>query len=159
MVFGIMKITFHIIILLFACTSCGVLTSDKKTVCNCCDKSFTNLDSAINCLVKTPESKTSAEQRHFLFAFVNKDVKKYQELGWKIIDDKDIVSIAKERYLLIIQDINNIAIPKHLDASMLLEKIKDLKNEPYFVIANQALYPFSAWTITENKDFIIERLN
>ncbi len=102
--------------------------------------------------------KTSAEQRHFLFAFVSKDVKKYQELGWKIIDDKDIVSIAKERYLLIIQDINQIAFPKQLDASVLLAKIKDRKNEPYFVIANQALYPFSDWTINENKDIIIERI-
>ena len=154
----LMKITFHIIVLLFSLTSCGVLTSDKKTTCNCCDKSFTNLNSAINCLVKTPDKKTSAEQRHFLFAFVSKDVKKYQELGWNIFTGEEIINAAKENYLLIIQDINKFTFPKQLDASAILAKIKDRKGEPYFVITNQALYPFSDWTLTEKKDIILDRL-
>ena len=153
-----MKITFHIIILFCSFTSCGVLPSDKKTVCNCCDKSFTNLDSAINCLNKTPDKKTSAEQRLFLFAFVSKDVKKHQESGWNIFTDKEIIDAVKENYLLIIQDINKFTFPKQLDGSAIIEKIKGRKGEPYFVIANQALYPFSDWTLAERKDIILDRL-
>ena len=102
--------------------------------------------------------KTSTEQRHFLFAFVSKDVKKYQELGWNIFTDEEIINAAKENYLLIIQDVNKFIFPKQLDASAILAKIKDRKGEPYFVITNQALYPFSDWTLTEKKDIILDRL-
>ena len=102
--------------------------------------------------------KTSAEQRHFLFAFVSNDVKKYQELGWDIFTDKEIINAAKENYLLIIQDIDKVIFPKQLDALAILEKIKERKGEPYFVIANQVLYPFSDWTIAEKKDIILDRL-
>ena len=102
--------------------------------------------------------KTSAEQRHFLFAFVSKYVKKYQELGWNIFTDEEIINAAKENYLLIIQDINKFTFPKQLDASAILAKIKDRKGEPYFVITNQSLYPFSDWTLTKKKDIILDRL-
>ena len=153
-----MKITFQILMLLFCFTSCGVITSNKNNICKCCDKSFTNLDSAINCLVKTPDEKLLTDYRLFLFAFVTKDLKKYQELGWNIFNDQEIISTAKQRYLLIIQDINRITFPNQMDASLLIKTIKNHKGEPYFVITNGALNPFAEWTSSEQKDIIIERL-
>lgn len=153
-----MKKYFHILILFFVLTSCGIMTSHKKTACNCCDKSYTNIDSAMNCILQTPDTLTTADDRLFLIAFVNKDVEANQKLGWNILKDPDIINTARRNYLLIILDVNQIKILKDQTTPELIEKIKGHKEPLFFVIANQALYPFADWTINEKKDFIIGRL-
>ena len=93
-----------------------------------------------------------------LFAFVNKDIKINQDLGWSIIKDQEIVSFAKKKYLLIILDINQISI---LDESCFVgihDLIKQNKNETTFVISNTELCPFGFWKLSESKDQIISSL-
>jgi hypothetical protein len=153
-----MKKLLHLLILASFFSSCGVLTSDKNIICNCCDKSFRDVESAIACIDKKTDNKIALDNRLFLFAFVSKDVKKNQELGWNIITDKDIVSATKKSYLLIIQDVNLLKFPNQLDATELLEKIKHSNGEPYFVVTNQALSTFADWSINEKKDIVLDRL-
>ena len=154
-----MKKTFYISILFITLTSCGILTSDKKAVCNCCDKTYTSIDSAQNCVLGTPDTTTTAEDRLLLFAFVNKDVEANQNLGWNIIKDQEIIDAAKKKYLLIILDVNKIKIPNGQNAPEFLEIINSHKDNMFFVMTNQALYPIGNWTIDEKKDQILGALH
>ena len=91
-----------------------------------------------------------------LIAFVTKDVKANQALGWNIIHDQEIIQAAKRRYLLITLDVNNFRSPPGLPE---LDKIiRKHKKGPFFVIVNSALYPFANWAADEDKDYIISRL-
>jgi hypothetical protein len=89
-----------------------------------------------------------------LIAFVTKDIKANQSLGWNIIHDLEIVKVAKRNYLLVTLDVNHFQGPPELN-----KLIRKHKNESFFVIANPALYPFADWAVDENKDFIISRLS
>jgi hypothetical protein len=153
-----MKMTIYISILLLALTSCGVKTSDKNTIGICCDKTYTNIDSALNCFSRTSNNPTGYDERLLLIAFVNKDIKANQNLGWDILKDEEIINVAKQKYLLITLDINQTNIPKDQNAPELLEIIKSNKDKTCFVITNSALYPFGNWTADEKKDEIISRL-
>ena len=152
-----MKDMFYMLIILFTLASCG-MHEHKYEVCNCCQKTYTNIDSAMKCILQTRDNSTTADERLFLIAFVSKDVEANQKLGWNIIKDQDVVNIAKQNYLLITVDVNNIQIPKNQRVSELKEIIKKHKEEFFFVITNQALYPFADWTISEKKEIIVGRL-
>jgi hypothetical protein len=145
-------------LLLFSLTSCSIAQSDKRTICNCCDLSYTSIDSALSCSSRTPDNATTADNRLFLFAFVNKDLKKNQDAGWNIIKDQDIINIAKRNYLLIILDRKDIVFRKGHEGNELLKTIESYDDTLFFVITNQALYPFADWTEKERKDIIINRL-
>ena len=153
-----MKTTFYISILLLASTSCGVKVSDKNTAGVCCDKTYTNIDSALNCFSRTSNNPSGYDERLLLLAFVNKDIKANQSLGWGILKDEEIINLAKRKYLLTILDINQINIPKDQNAPELIEIIKSNKDKMFFVITNSALYPFGNWLGDEKKDLIIDRL-
>ena len=91
-----------------------------------------------------------------LIAFVPKDLKENQALGWNIIHDKEIIDEAKRRYLLVTLDVNNFRSPPDLPE---LDKIiSQHKKSPFFVIVNSALYPISHWAADEDKEFVISRL-
>ncbi|WP_345049716.1 hypothetical protein [Hymenobacter glaciei] len=127
--------------------------SRQPNICNCCATTYTSVGSAQNCLSETAPYKSTADERLILIAFVTKDIKANQELGWNIINDQAIIQLAKRKYLLVTLDVNGFQSPPEL-----LGLIKKHKNRPFFVIVNQALYPFAEWTTVENKDFIISRL-
>jgi hypothetical protein len=55
-------------------------------------------------------------------------------------------------------DVNDVVFPNGQDGNELLRTIKGHNETIFFVIANQALYPFANWTENEKKDVIIERL-
>jgi hypothetical protein len=145
-------------VLLFSLASCSIAQSDKKVTCNCCNLSYTSIDSALRCISRTPDNTITADNRLFLIAFINKDLKKYQDAGWNIINDQDIINVAKRNYLLIILDRNDIVFQKGHEGNELLKTIESHDEMPFFVIANQALYPFADWTEKERKDVIIDRL-
>jgi hypothetical protein len=98
------------------------------------------------------------DNRLFLFAFANKDVKSKQNSGWNIIKDQDIINVAKRNYVLIIVDPKNVTSKKQL-SDELLEITESHKDNLFFVITNQELYPFADWTESEEKELIIDRLD
>jgi hypothetical protein len=104
--------------------------------------------------LKNDPAKSTSDDRLLLIAFVTKDIKVKQEAGWNIIGDQQIIKLAKQKYLLITLDENKFQGP-----SELLTLIRKHKNRPFFVIVNQALYPFADWAPDENKDYIISRLS
>lgn len=93
-----------------------------------------------------------------LFAFIATDLENNQRANWDIIKDQDIIDVAKRNYLLITLNPNNFAFSKGQQSDELMETVKGHKESLFFVIANQALFPFADWTEEEAKDIIIERL-
>lgn len=133
------------VILYLFLTGCGTVQSDKIVNCSCCETSFTSIDSAFNCISQSTDTSTKVDNRLFLFAFANKDVKSKQNSGWNIIKDQDIINVAKRNYVLIIVDPKNVTSKKQL-SDELLEITESHKDNLFFVITNQELYPFADWT-------------
>jgi len=99
---------------------------------------------------------TTADERLLLIAFVHKEVEANQKLGWDIIKDPEIVKTAKRNYALVILDVKQHKILNDECTSYTIEDFK--KNKTVFVIANQALCSFGYFTLDDEKESIIERL-
>lgn len=140
-------------LLVLGCCSCSFL-SHQPHICNCCAATYTNINSAQNCLLATVPTHSSADNRLLLIAFFDKDIKANQELGWHILHDQEIIKAAKRNYLLVTLDVNDFK-----GSPELLAIIRKHKKRPFFVIVNQALYPFADWAVDEDKDYIISRLS
>jgi hypothetical protein len=153
-----MKCTYFFQILILILSSCNNTSYNNTITCDCCQQTYTNIDSARNCILKKPYSKSSSDPRLFLIAFVRKDIESNQKIGWNIIKDKEIIDIARRNYLLITLDANKFQIPKDLNANELNKYINQNNSDLFFIIANQSLYPFSDWTLNDIKSTIIERL-
>lgn len=152
-----MKKILYITSFLFILINFGCNTQEK--LCNCCDKSFTDINSAITCFEKTKsENETSSDSRLLLIAFVDKDIKANQKLGWQIIKDPEIIEEAKKNYALVIIDSKEYKTLNHQCHSLNFEHQNKDKGKPYFVIANQALCIFGIWTLSDDKELIIDRL-
>lgn len=152
-----MKKIFYLFSLYFILTNCGEKSNDK--VGTCCDKTYTKVDSAINCLNRTVDGNgTTADERLILIALVYKDLEENQKLGWDIIGDPDIVKTAKRNYALVILDANQYKILNDDCSFDITETIEKTNDSTIFVIANQALCMFGDWTLNDDKESIIERL-
>lgn len=152
-----MKKIFYLFSLSFILTKCGNNSNDK--VGTCYDKTYTNVDSAINCLSRNVDGNgTTADERLILIAFVEKDLEANQKLGWDIIKDPDIVKTAKRNYTLVILDANQYKILNDDCSNNIAETIEKTHDKTIFVIANQALCVFGDWTLNDDKKGIIERL-
>lgn len=141
--------------------SCGVYLNQKAIVCNCCENTYTSIEDAMNCIKQYPIMNTKADNRLLLFAVINKDIKAQQDLSWNIINDQDIIRVAKQNYLLITLEASELfVIEYNKESSELRETINSYKDESlFFVITNQALLTFADWDSDENKDKIIDYLN
>ena len=93
-----------------------------------------------------------------MFAFVSSDVEKNQKKGWTILNDPDIIEIAKRDYVLIILDVNKINLPPDMETKEFQEVINSQGEETFFVVTNRVLYPFRDFTLNTNKDKIISDL-
>lgn len=152
-----MKKTLYFLSLFFILTNCGLNSNDK--VGTCCDKPYTNVDSAINCFSRTVDgNRTTTDERLILIAFVHKDLEANQKLGWDIIKDPDIVKTAKRNYSLVILDANQYKILNEDCSYNIAETIEKNQDKIFFVITNQALCVFGDWTLDDDKESIIERL-
>ncbi len=141
----------------FILTNCVNISNDK--VGTCCDKIYTNIDSAINCLSRTKDGNgTTTDERFLLIAFVEKDLEVNQKLGWDIIKDPDIVKTVKKNYALVILDANQYKILNDDCSYNIAEIIEKTHDRTIFVIINQALCVFGDWTLNDDKESIIERL-
>jgi hypothetical protein len=154
-----MERVFCIQILFLALTTGCIRSSSKNKVCSCCTATFTSIDSARYCIKQTPILGTSADPRLFLIAFVKKDLVTNQKAGWNILKDQDIVNVAKRNYVLLILDPKEFKISHRKDAPEMVEKMKHCQEDIFFVIANQALWPYSEWQMSEKKNIIIDRLH
>ncbi|MBV1924357.1 MAG: hypothetical protein KUG68_10065, partial [Flavobacteriaceae bacterium] len=78
---------------------------------------------------------------------------------WNIINDDEIISIGKRNYLLITLAKKESEFLNKNGTSELLDIIKTHQNEDlFFVVVNQALYPFANWNDKERKEVIIDKL-
>lgn len=104
--------------------------------CDCCENTYVNIDDAFKCIDDNPQ-KTSYDDRLFLIAFTNSKSK-----GWGIIEDPEILTVAKRNYLLVVANKNEINSHNKTTSELkgLIEKYKG--QESFFIVANQALYPF-----------------
>ena len=152
-----MKKTLYILTLLFGLTNCNI--NDKTIVRTCCDKTYINVDDAINCLSQTDDGDgTAIDDRLLLLAFVTKDIETNQKLGWDIIKDPDIIKEAKKKYALVILDANQYKIPDNDCASYMTESLKNNSGKTFFVIANQVQCWSGDFTLDRDKESIIIRL-
>ncbi|MFP2996249.1 hypothetical protein ABN763_10065 [Spongiivirga sp. MCCC 1A20706] len=124
----------------------------RRTPCDCCENVYLNIDDALKCIDKNPR-KTSNDDRLFLIAITDS-----KNQSWNLIKDRDIISNAKRNYLLIVA--NKSEISSHEKAT---QEIQDLikkydEEESYFIVANQAMYPFADWGENESKNEIISAL-
>jgi hypothetical protein len=156
-----MRKIFYNSIWLSILTSCAGLTSDKQSACNCCEAAYSNIDSAMKCIAKYPQHHTTADNRLLLFAFVNSDKQPIQESGWSILKNQEVIELAKRNYLLItlsLKEAETLKGRKATELSGIIAEYKKTKEKRFFIITNQALYPFGSWGSYAQKDFIIDRL-
>jgi len=143
------QLTIYISLLLILLTSCNNSTHSDSDGASL---TFSNVDSAINYCNKTNNYKS------LLFALVTKDIVKSQNLGWSILRDKDVIAIAKKNYVLIIIDPSKISSQKDINTKEFQDILKMDKEEPYFVVTNHVFYPFRQFTLTTDKETIIDQL-
>ena len=137
-----------LIILLFGCKN------NSTPECNCCEITYENFNDAIECIKENPK-ESSYDNRLFLLAFSNESNKN----NWNIINDDEIISIAKRNYILITLAESESEFLNKNGTPELLGIIQKHKNEKlFFVVVNQALYPFADWNDREQKEIIIDRL-
>jgi hypothetical protein len=156
-----MQINRLLIILIFLSTGCYLFGPKTPIICDCCEQTFTNIDSAVNCMnirPYHPYKNSSIDPRLLLLAFVKDSINEKQKLGWNIIPDNDIIRKAKMEYLLIILDVNNFKVPKDCDTTELNDYIKRNSEELFFIIASEDMHPWSDWNLKNDKKHIIERL-
>ena len=120
--------------------------------CNCCETTYTQIDKATSCIDNNP-SEASFDNRLFLFAFTNSNKR-----SWNVIEDAEIVSVAKRNYLLIVLSLEELneynSVPPELKTVVNKHKGEEL----FFVVTNQALYPFRDWDSFEERKRIINEL-
>ncbi len=120
--------------------------------CDCCETSYLKIDDALSCIESNPR-ETSFDDRLILIAFNNLTNK-----GWDVIEDLEIITVAKRNYLLVLankDEINSYAkvTPELRD---LIKKYDG--QESFFIVVNQALYPFRDWDANVPKNRIISEL-
>ncbi len=91
-----MSNTILILFLTLCLAGCGV-NSNTQSVCKCCDNAFTSIEKALDCIELTQTKDRKQDNRLLLLAFVPYELDSVQALGWKIIPDKDIIRIAKQK--------------------------------------------------------------
>ena len=133
--------------------------SDKKAmVCDCCEQPYSDMNIAVKCIERSPIVGTSSDERMLLLALTYEELEPNQKLSWNIVDDPEIVKVAKRNYLLVVLNVNDF-IQNIKDNNELLRVIKSHDNESlFFVITNKSLYPFGDWNNHEEKNIIIDRL-
>lgn len=147
-----MKNLFYVFTLFIILTRCGILTSDKKVDCGCCEQIYINVDSALKC------GAAPSGYKSFLFALVNSDIEKNQAMGWDILNDKDIIETAKRDYVLIIIEPEKVKIPDQYKTKEFLDILKQKRSQTYFVVTNRVFYPFREFTLQTDKGRIINDL-
>jgi len=87
------------LLLVLIISSCAIIKDSKDyEVCDCCNQAYSNINNAIKCISEHPKSSSTSDKRLFLIAFVSKDIKKYQDKGWNIIEDNEIIKLTISRF-------------------------------------------------------------
>ncbi|WP_226183791.1 hypothetical protein [Hymenobacter nitidus] len=143
-------------LLLLGLPGCLLLNKRGVTSCACCYSTYTSITSAAACITQDSGAATAADKRLYLLAFVQNDLKANQQLGWGIIKSPAVIEAAQKNYLLITLPMQE-PLMYNLSAE-LQDVISKHRGQPFFVIVNQALYPFADWKADQDDAFIISRL-
>lgn len=131
--------------LLVVLASCGVLPHRPRPACDCCAPAYTTIESALRCLEQHPRPTGGADSRLLLLAFPGQDHPILQPTDWTILGSRSLVAQAQVRYLLVtLPGIAPIRYPG-VPVQELEEVRKRYHGQPFFVLVNQALYPFAHW--------------
>jgi len=150
-----MKISIRILTLVIFITSCNNLSTKENPTCDCCEKVYTNVDSALTCIIRhTDPTITTTENKLLLIAFVTRDLETNQKLGWNLLKDKDIIRKAKKAYILVVVDVNQ----QVLNGECVYDLRRPQNDEIIFVITNTAKCPFGQWSSKDKKEITLERL-
>ena len=126
----------------------------KKSIppCNCCETAYAQIDDALGCIAKNPQ-KTSNDNRLLLLAVTNSN-----EKSWNLIGDPEVVTFAKRNYLLVVLDVDGFNGYDDVTPELknLIKKYEE--EELFYIVVNQALYPFRDWDGKESKERIIREL-
>ncbi|UII20724.1 hypothetical protein [Fulvivirga ligni] len=129
----------------------------RYLVCNCCESTYELIADAQDCISNNPDTATTSDDRLFLLAIHNFEDKDNKILDWSIISDVDIQNTAKQNYLLIFQHRDSIGTLEDNDRfTQILEEHSG--DSLFFIIANQAIYPFDSWNLNSSKERIIDVL-
>lgn len=146
-----------VIALALLSSNCSFFTP-PPIICKCCDRTYVSVDAAIKCFLLTVPSQSTADERLLLIAFVAKDLKLNQDLGWSILKDRQLIDAAKRKYALVIVDSEPFKKANSQCPAELIDIINMQNGKPSFVIVNQALYPFAHWTAGANKAYVMSKL-
>jgi len=139
--------------LLFLTTLFGACNNKSITVCNCCEDTYVYIQDALKCIEDNP-FEASADNRLLLLAFTNSET-----ADWNLIEDSEIVAVAKRDYLLITLDTTESAFLYKEGPPELISRMRKHQDEKlFFIVVNQALIPFSDWNENEPKEAIINML-
>ena len=138
------------IIAFFILTGCSSTSREEKDSCS--KQAFTNIDSALKC------GGGPKNYKSLLFILVDRDLERYQELGWNALKDEDIIKTAKRDYVLIVIDPTKVNLTSQDTPQEFIDIIKRQKATPYFVVTNRVLYPFREFDLSVDKEKIIDDL-
>ncbi len=154
-----MKYIIYIVGLSLIATSCMLMPVHKEKVCDCCAPTYTTIDQALNCLAQHPISNTSADHRLLLLTFVRQDIKAKQQLGWTILKDPKIITVAQRDYLLVTLDANHFSLKEEHKNERFSDVFLSHKNDStFYMVVNQAVYPFRDWGPAASTEEIIADL-
>ncbi len=148
-----------ILMILLCCmfTACRYPAADA--ICNCCKEVYTNTDEAIECLNRTADTtRTTAESRLLLIAFIDRDSAAMKKPGWQIIRDQEVLTTAQRNYLLVILDKQKIRMLNTDCSSNIVQDSVKAAGKTLFVITNPALCAFDCWTEDDEPQSIIDKL-
>lgn len=151
------KTIIYFILLVPLLSGCLInLVYTKYTICDCCKTVYNDIKSAEKCISDNPNTKRTSDNRLFLLAYVNKDVKAYQDLGWDIITDEKVRKTAQRDCLLIILEKKHINHTEEWVQEEHNDVIDKHNEELFFVLANQSLVPLTSWNNDDDKRMIID---
>jgi len=143
---------FLCVTLVFGCRS------NKILVCNCCENIYYNINDALSCIFENPDTTTPSDDRLLLLAFVNREWKEDSSLGWGIIKDPKIKSQAKRNYLLTFQEQGKFNDSGQNDPELIQLINEHSTDSVFFIIANQAIFPFGSWSLKTPKNSVLDQL-
>ncbi|PJJ60890.1 hypothetical protein [Hymenobacter chitinivorans] len=138
---------------------CGVLPQGRQAACGCCAPVYQSIESAQRCLEPPPGPGRAADSRLLLLAFLGPDQPATPPADWRILGSPALVAYAQKRYLLVTLPANARLRYPGAPVPELEEVRQRYPGQTFFVLVNQALYPFADWPATADESFIRSRLS
>lgn len=132
---------------------CGNVNQPRQYAeleCNCCNKAYINIDSAVICAMES--------EKLLLFAFVESELEENGKKAWDILGDPEIIKMAKKDYVLLVLRPTETETYAEQCPDELFERVKQLERSPSFIITNLGGYPLNHFDLTTDKNKAISFL-